>query len=70
MIIDTLRAQVTEVLGEPVADDDDLIDAGLDSIRLMTLIERWRADGHEVSFVDLAEQPTIAGWAGLLAGDR
>ncbi|MGW0435668.1 phosphopantetheine-binding protein [Micromonospora sp. NPDC003197] len=67
MTIETLRAQVIEVLGEPVGDDDNLLDAGLDSIRLMTLVERWRADGREVSFLDLAEDPTIAGWATLLA---
>jgi bifunctional isochorismate lyase/aryl carrier protein len=70
MTIETLRAQVVEVLGEPVADHDNLIDAGLDSIRLMTLVERWRADGREVSFVDLAERPTIAGWASLLDTGR
>jgi len=66
MTIDQLRTEVAEVLGEPVADDDDLLDAGLDSIRLMALVERLRAAGHEVSFVELAEQPTVAAWAALL----
>lgn len=70
MTIETLRTEIIDVLGEPVADDDNLIDAGLDSIRLMTLVERWRAAGREVSFVDLAERPTIAGWADLLDASR
>lgn len=66
MTLETLRAQVGELLEEPVTDDADLLEAGIDSIRLMTLLNRWQDEGHEVSFVDLAEQPTIAAWAELL----
>ena len=65
---DLLRATVTDLLDEPVGDDDDLFDAGLDSIRLMTVVEHLRAGGHDVSFVDLAERPTLAAWAELLGG--
>jgi aryl carrier-like protein len=66
MTLDELRAQISAALGETPADDESLIDAGLDSIRLMSLVEEWRKAGHEVSFVDLAERPTLLGWAGLL----
>jgi bifunctional isochorismate lyase/aryl carrier protein len=65
-----LRADIADVLGEPVddlADDDDLFDYGVDSIRLMTLVERWRAAGAEASFVTLAERPTVAAWSELLS---
>ncbi|GAA0813829.1 phosphopantetheine-binding protein [Spirilliplanes yamanashiensis] len=65
-----LRDQIAAVLDEPadaIGLDDDLMDAGLDSIRLMTLIERWRAGGVQVGFVELAERPTVAGWWALLA---
>lgn len=61
-----VRATVAPLLDEPVGDGDDLFDAGLDSIRLMTVVERLRADGHDVSFVDLAERPTLNAWAELL----
>ncbi|MEV6522219.1 phosphopantetheine-binding protein [Longispora sp. NPDC051575] len=67
MTLDELRTQVSDVLGETPGDDESLIDAGLDSIRLMSLMEVWRADGHHVTFLDLADQPTLAGWARLLA---
>jgi bifunctional isochorismate lyase/aryl carrier protein len=69
MTADTIRAQIAELLGEDagqIADDDNLIDWGLDSIRLMTLVERWRAAGALVELSDLAERPTIAAWAELL----
>ena len=32
----------------------------------MSLAERFRVEGTEVTFVDLAEQPTLASWAVLL----
>ncbi|GHA87647.1 phosphopantetheine-binding protein [Streptomyces termitum] len=46
--------------------DESLIDQGLDSIRLMSLVETWRADGAETGFVELAEHPTLREWAALL----
>jgi bifunctional isochorismate lyase/aryl carrier protein len=66
---DSVRAQVAEVLDEPLAsigDHDDLLDRGIDSIRLMSLVERFRQQGAEVSFVDLAEAPTVAAWTEVL----
>ncbi|GAB4210741.1 MAG: isochorismatase [Roseiflexaceae bacterium] len=64
-----IRADVAELLEESPADlaeDDNLLDRGLDSIRLMSLVERWRAAGAEVGFVELAERPTLAAWWQLL----
>lgn len=64
-----LRAQIAEVLDEPAdsfGPDDDLFDVGLDSIRLMTLVERWRSGGVPLAFVELAEQPTVNGWWSLI----
>jgi aryl carrier-like protein len=66
---DRIRADVADALGEPpadIGDADDLLDRGLDSIRLMSLVERWRAEGAEVGFIDLAERPTLEAWARLL----
>ncbi|HYN93022.1 MAG TPA: phosphopantetheine-binding protein [Pilimelia sp.] len=63
-----LRDLLTDVLDEPPGDDDDLLDLGLDSIRLMTVVERLRAAGHDVTFVALAERPTLGDWADLLGG--
>lgn len=69
LTLDRIRSDVAEVLfvsPAEVADDQHLIDQGMDSIRLMTLVERWRADGAEINFIDLADQPTVAQWWELL----
>ncbi|MFC0041686.1 phosphopantetheine-binding protein [Actinomadura rayongensis] len=71
--LDGLRAEVAAVLGVDAAElepEGDLMDAGLDSIRVMMLIERWRADGAAVGFAELAEVPTLAGWHAVLTGAR
>ncbi|MGC3000515.1 phosphopantetheine-binding protein [Streptomyces sp. G35A] len=65
-----IREDVADVLGEDPADipdDENLVDYGLDSVRLMSLVERWRREhGADISFVDLAERPAIEAWAPLL----
>ncbi|MEU5919038.1 phosphopantetheine-binding protein [Streptomyces sp. NPDC047141] len=60
-------ADVLYVEAEEVDPDESLLDQGLDSIRLMSLVEKWRAEGAEAGFVDLAERPTLRAWAALLA---
>ncbi|MBZ5793714.1 isochorismatase family protein [Burkholderia contaminans] len=65
----TIAAQVARSLRMPAADlreHDNLIDCGLDSIRMMTLVEAWRAQGCDVTFVQLAEQPTLDAWTRVL----
>ncbi|MEU6234716.1 phosphopantetheine-binding protein [Kitasatospora sp. NPDC047058] len=67
--VERIRAEVADLLGEDPADiplDENLADWGLDSVRLMALAERWRAEGAEVAFVQLAEKPAIEAWAELL----
>ncbi|CAM5257714.1 isochorismatase OS=Streptomyces alboniger OX=132473 GN=CP975_14860 PE=4 SV=1 [Streptomyces alboniger] len=67
-----IRADVAELLDcDPaeLAPDDNLLDHGLDSVRIMMLIERWRAAGAAaVEFPDLAEQPELGHWTALLTG--
>lgn len=68
--VDALRAQVAGLLFEApdaICDRDHLIDEhGLDSIRVMSLVEAWRGQGADVTFVELAERPTLASWSELL----
>ncbi|MCA0155094.1 phosphopantetheine-binding protein [Tsukamurella sp. M9C] len=70
---DRVRADVAELLQVPaqsIADDDNLFDLGLDSVRVMTLIQRWRdAGAAELEFPDLAEQPELAHWQRLVVGE-
>ncbi|MEE1748591.1 MULTISPECIES: phosphopantetheine-binding protein [unclassified Streptomyces] len=68
-----VRADVAELLDcDPaeIAPDENLVDLGLDSVRIMTLVGRWRAAGAvTLDFPDLAEQPELAHWTALLTGD-
>lgn len=69
---DRVRADVAELLKcapHEIADDDNLFDLGFDSVRVMTLIQRWRdAGAAELEFPDLAEQPELAHWQQLVVG--
>ncbi|MFI1396000.1 phosphopantetheine-binding protein [Streptomyces sp. NPDC020681] len=73
LTVHQIRADVADVLGEDPADipdDENLADYGLDSMRLMSLVERWRREhGADVSFVDLAERPVIEAWTPLLGAE-
>ncbi|MEU6846454.1 phosphopantetheine-binding protein [Streptomyces sp. NPDC046716] len=70
LTVEQIRTDVADCLGEDPADipvDENLVDFGLDSVRVMTLLERWRRDhGVTASFVDLAEQPAVEAWAKIL----
>ena len=66
---EAIRADVAGLLHrdpDDVHEQDNLFDCGLDSIRLLTLLEQWRDAGVAVSFVELAEQPTLEHWSKLL----
>ncbi|HCT77759.1 MAG TPA: isochorismatase [Micromonosporaceae bacterium] len=61
----TAMASLDLMLGFTPDDDENLLEAGLDSIRLMAVGERFG-----VSFMDLAEEPTRARWLTLIGGGR
>lgn len=48
-------------------DDENLIDYGLDSVRMMALAARWRKIHADIDFVMLAKNPTIDAWWVLLS---
>lgn len=63
---DRMRADLLGILDDPpetLGDDDDLLDLGLDSLRVMALITRWREAGLPLAAEDVIEaEPTLAGW--------
>jgi bifunctional isochorismate lyase / aryl carrier protein len=64
-----VRADVAALLHrspDEISEGENLCDAGLDSVRLMTLLEGWREAGAEITFVVLAERPTLGEWVPLL----
>ncbi len=56
-----LRALILPLLDESdePLDDENLIDYGLDSVRMMALAARWRKVHGDIDFVMLAKNPTI-----------
>lgn len=70
LTLQLVRQQVAELLDEEplnINDDEDLTDRGLDSIRIMRLVEKWRVIGFNVTFMKLIKRPTIASWWSLLS---
>lgn len=70
--LDMLRGEILALLEEDDVpeDEDNLIDYGLDSVRIMALATRWRQAGAPVDFVALAKKPTLAHWWALLSSAR
>lgn len=68
LTLEQLRKDVADVLGEDPADipdDENLVDYGLDSVRLMALAGRWNRDhGIEVAVADLSEEPAPLSMSG------
>ncbi|MDQ0418062.1 bifunctional isochorismate lyase/aryl carrier protein [Croceifilum oryzae] len=73
MTFETLCKQVAHLLDEPeatISETENLLDRGLDSIRMMSLVESWRQDGVEVDFITLAENPTLSHWWELISSAK
>lgn len=70
LTIDRVRAEIAELAGvstAEVTDDVNLMDLGLDSLRAMSLAERWMKAGIPVEFSELAEEPTLRHWWSVLS---
>ncbi|MGF0314927.1 amino acid adenylation domain-containing protein [Nocardia fluminea] len=61
-------ARHLDITPDAVAEADDLIQLGLDSIRTMKLAGGWRKRGIAVNFALLAANPTVDAWYALLNG--
>lgn len=44
---------------DDIALEESLLDLGIDSVRLMRLVDTWRSHGAHVSFADLAATETV-----------
>lgn len=51
---------------DEILPDDNLVDHGLDSMQLMTLVNKWQKLGLRLQFEELAEEPSIEAWARLI----
>lgn len=59
-------AQILMLTPDEIDPDENLTYLGLDSIRLMSLLEQWRTQGAQIQFVELAERTTLNQWWKLL----
>ncbi|KAB7628122.1 phosphopantetheine-binding protein [Stenotrophomonas rhizophila] len=60
-----MRADVAEMLGEAPEDistEENLMDLGLDSMRVLGLVLAWGNTGIALEFSHLAEHATLGGW--------
>lgn len=64
----SLLASALDVDPSDIADDDNLVGLGIDSVTTMSLVGAWRLAGLPVTFNDLAAQPTPSGWWSVLSG--
>ena len=67
--IEQLRAFIASYVTEPmntISDEDYLLDVGIDSITLMTIVEELRQKGFPLTFIQLADEPTIQAWHNLI----
>ncbi len=63
------RSDIAKQLGfslEELAEFHDHEEAGLDSLRIMTLIGKWRKHGVTLTFVELAQLKSFQGWWELI----
>ncbi len=70
LTLERLRTDVAAVLFESpdeIGDEDNLVDHGLDSIRIMALVQRWNDAGAQIDFASLAERPELAHWWSVIS---
>lgn len=69
--LERMREQIAAILEQPVSvieDGANLLDLGLDSMRMMELATRWSDEcGLYVDFASLAEHPEIRTWWRLVS---
>lgn len=63
---EAIIGDIAEIVGvdrSEIDDETNVLDVGLDSVRLMSLIERWRANGStQADLVRLAADPVVGAW--------
>ncbi len=65
LTLERMRADVAGMLGEApedIQDDENLMDLGLDSMRVLGLVLAWGDTGIPLEFSHLAEHATLGGW--------
>ncbi|CAK6713237.1 isochorismatase [Vibrio harveyi] len=59
-------AALLEIPADEMTPEDSLLDFGLDSVRMMSLVGDWQQAGLDVSFMELAAKPSLQDWWRLI----
>ncbi|WP_158239006.1 amino acid adenylation domain-containing protein, partial [Streptomyces barkulensis] len=73
LTLESMREDVARSVGvtpSAIGDEDDLVYHGLDSIRLMQLVNQWQLDSLSLKFADFAERPVLTAWWKLVTDRR
>ncbi|SHE81671.1 Aryl carrier domain-containing protein [Lampropedia hyalina DSM 16112] len=65
LTLEQMRADIARMVHEQPEDialDDNLMDLGLDSMRVLNLLVRWNESGIGLDFSEIAEHTTLQGW--------
>ena len=65
LTLEQMRIDIARLVNEAPEEldhDDNLLDWGLDSMRIFNVSVEWNKTGLELRFADLAETPTLNGW--------
>lgn len=65
LTLESMRADIAQLVNEApeeLENNDNLLDWGLDSMRILSLTVEWNKTGVGLDFADLAENPTLAHW--------
>lgn len=66
-----LKIEIQSMLANPIdfADDQNLIELGLDSLKIMRIVNKLRRQGQKVTFAKFMAAPALAEWLPLLSLD-
>lgn len=65
LTLERLRLAIASITGlqpNDIADDDNLLLLGVDSMGIMRLVNMWRKEGIRVSSRELVAEPTLVAW--------
>lgn len=65
LTLERMRGDIARMVHETpdnIQLDDNLMDMGLDSMRVLNLLVTWNATGIGLDFSEIAEHSTLEGW--------
>lgn len=65
LTLERMRADIAHIIHEDPEEiglDDNLMDLGLDSMRVLNLLVSWNESGIALDFSEIAEHTTLRGW--------